>query len=143
MERGGPITKVPTYGQRKSKEPEGNVQENPSNTVNGVSKGTGSVAGGLERGPENTGPVAGGLERGSERSGDMEGGDPGDTGAVPSAPTFQQADKNGDHYVSRDELRDYPVLLKRFDEVDAGKDGKLEEHEYGNLVMEKSREKGR
>jgi hypothetical protein len=64
-------------------------------------------------------------------------------GAVPQAPSFREADKNGDHYVTKEELRDYPFLLKRFDEVDAGKTGRLEEHEYGNLVMEKSREKGR
>jgi hypothetical protein len=76
--------------------------------------------------------------RGAESGGSMEKG-----GAVPQAPSFREADKNGDHYVSKDELRDYPYLLKRFDEVDAGKTGRLEEHEYGNLVMEKSREKGR
>jgi hypothetical protein len=64
-------------------------------------------------------------------------------GAVQSAPSFREADKNGDHYVTKEELQDYPNLLKRFDEVDAGKTGRLEEHEYGNLVMEKSREKGR
>lgn len=62
---------------------------------------------------------------------------------VEQAPSFREADKNGDHYVTKDELADYPHLLKRFDEVDAGKTGRLEEHEYGNLVMEKSREKGR
>jgi hypothetical protein len=60
-----------------------------------------------------------------------------------SSPTFQEADKNGDHYVTKDELQGYPELLKRFDTVDAGGTGRLEEHEYGNLVMEKSREKGR
>jgi hypothetical protein len=67
----------------------------------------------------------------------------GEGGAVQQAPSFQQADKNGDHYVSKEELEGYPELLKRFDEVDAGKTGRLEEHEYGNLIMEKSREKGR
>jgi hypothetical protein len=64
-------------------------------------------------------------------------------GAVQQSPSFQEADKNGDHYVTKDELQGYPYLLKRFDSVDAGKTGRLEEHEYGNLVMEKSREKGR
>jgi hypothetical protein len=55
-------------------------------------------------------------------------------------PTFDQADKNGDHYVTKDELKDYPKLLESFDQVDAGKDGKLEAHEYGNLFMEEKRE---
>jgi hypothetical protein len=33
-------------------------------------------------------------------------------------------------------------LLKHFDKFDAGKDGRLEDHEYENLVMENEREKG-
>lgn len=60
-------------------------------------------------------------------------------GTQPS-PAFHDADKNGDHYVTKDELKDQPRLLERFDEVDAGKDGKLEQHEYANLVMEKKKE---
>jgi hypothetical protein len=63
--------------------------------------------------------------------------------AMKKSPTFKEADKNGDHYVTKDELKDYPYLLKHFDKVDAGETGRLEEHEYGNLIMEKSREKGR
>lgn len=58
------------------------------------------------------------------------------------SPSFQFADKNGDHYVTKSELKDYPHLLKHFDKVDAGEDGKLEEHEYENLILEKEREKG-
>lgn len=53
---------------------------------------------------------------------------------------FEVADKNGDHFVSKEELKDYPHLLEVFDKVDAGKDGKLEQHEYANLVSEKKRE---
>lgn len=71
-------------------------------------------------------------------SGSLEKG-----GAVQQSPSFREADKNGDHYVTKEELQGYPYLLKRFDEVDAGKTGRLEEHEYGNLVMEKSWERGR
>jgi hypothetical protein len=62
--------------------------------------------------------------------------------AIKKSPTFEEADKNGDHYVTKDELEDDPFLLKHFDMVDAGKDGKLEEHEYENLIMEKRRERG-
>ncbi|MGZ5007738.1 MAG: hypothetical protein ACXWFI_08460 [Methylobacter sp.] len=62
---------------------------------------------------------------------------------VKATPPFPEVDKNGDHYVTKDELKDYPYLLEHFDSVDAGKDGKLEEHEYENLYMEKEREKGR
>lgn len=71
------------------------------------------------------------------------GGTVEESGAMQQAPSFQEADKNGDHYVTKDELQGYPYLLKRFNSVDAGKTGRLEEHEYGNLIMEKSREKGR
>jgi len=55
-------------------------------------------------------------------------------------PTFAQADVNGDHYVTKDELQNFPYLLQVFDKVDAGKDGKLEQHEYQNLEMETKRE---
>jgi hypothetical protein len=74
---------------------------------------------------------------GEGTGGTMEDGQP-----IKKSPTFQEADKNGDHYVTKDELKDDPFLLKHFDMVDAGKDGKLEEHEYENLIMEKRREKG-
>jgi len=55
-------------------------------------------------------------------------------------PTFSQADINGDHYITKDELENYPYLLQVFDQIDAGKDGKLEQHEYQNLEMETKRE---
>jgi len=55
-------------------------------------------------------------------------------------PTFAQADINGDHYVTKDELKNFPFLLQVFDKVDAGHDGKLEQHEYQNLEMETKRE---
>jgi len=37
-------------------------------------------------------------------------------------------------------LKNFPYLLQVFDKVDAGKDGKLEQHEYQNLEMETKRE---
>jgi len=55
-------------------------------------------------------------------------------------PTFAQADVNGDHYVTKKELQNFPYLLQVFDKVDAGHDGKLEQHEYQNLEMETKRE---
>jgi len=55
-------------------------------------------------------------------------------------PTFAQADVNKDHYVTKAELKNFPYLLQVFDKVDAGKDGKLEQHEYQNLKMETKRE---
>lgn len=58
------------------------------------------------------------------------------------SPDFQQADKNGDRYVTKQELKkDYPYLLKFFDKVDTGEDGRLEEREYENLIMENERDK--
>jgi hypothetical protein len=55
-------------------------------------------------------------------------------------PTFEQADINGDHLVTKSELQNFPYLLQTFDKVDAGNDGKLEQHEYQNLKMETKRE---
>jgi len=55
-------------------------------------------------------------------------------------PTFAQTDVNGDHYITKDELQNFPYLLQVFDKVDAGKDGKLEQHEYQGLKMETERE---
>ncbi len=65
-----------------------------------------------------------------------------DTGEFPSGefPSFAQVDINGDHYITKDELQNFPELLQVFDKVDAGKDGKLEQHEYQNLEMETKRE---
>jgi len=59
---------------------------------------------------------------------------------VKKSPSFEQADKNADHVVTKEELNGYSFLLEYFDRVDAGKDGKLEQHEYENLIMEKKRE---
>jgi hypothetical protein len=55
-------------------------------------------------------------------------------------PTFAQADINGDHLVTKSELQNFPYMLQTFDKVDAGNDGKLEQHEYQNLKMETKRE---
>jgi len=55
-------------------------------------------------------------------------------------PTFAQADINKDHYITKDELQNFPYLLQVFDKVDAGSDGKLEDHEYQNLLLETKRE---
>lgn len=65
-----------------------------------------------------------------------------DTGEFPSGefPSFTQVDINGDHYVTKDELKNFPDLLQVFDKIDAGKDGRLEQHEYQNLEMETKRE---
>jgi hypothetical protein len=57
-----------------------------------------------------------------------------------TSPTFQEADKDGDHYVTKQELAEYPNLLNSFDKADAGKTGRLEQHEYQNLIMENMRE---
>jgi hypothetical protein len=65
-----------------------------------------------------------------------------DTGEFPSGdiPSFCQVDVNGDHYITKDELQNFPDLVRIFDKVDAGKDGRLEQHEYINLEMEAKRE---
>ncbi|MDP1663827.1 MAG: hypothetical protein Q8L79_01780 [Methylobacter sp.] len=58
----------------------------------------------------------------------------------PTIPSFTEIDVNGDHYVTKDELQNFPELLRVFDKIDAGKDGRLEQHEFANLEMETSRE---
>jgi len=55
-------------------------------------------------------------------------------------PSFAEADINGDHYLTKDELKNFPFMLQVFDKIDAGNDGKLEDHEYQNLIMETRRE---
>jgi hypothetical protein len=55
-------------------------------------------------------------------------------------PTFAEADIDNDHYITKAELKNFPYLLQVFDKVDAGEDGKLEQHEYQNLKMETKRE---
>jgi hypothetical protein len=55
-------------------------------------------------------------------------------------PSFAEADINGDHYLTKDELKNFPFMLQVFDKIDAGKNGKLEDHEYQNLIMETRRE---
>jgi hypothetical protein len=55
-------------------------------------------------------------------------------------PSFAEADINGDHYLTKDELKNFPYMLQTFDKVDAGEDGKLEDHEYQNLLVETKRE---
>jgi len=55
-------------------------------------------------------------------------------------PSFEQADINADHYITKNELKNFPYMLQVFDKVDAGEDGKLEQHEYENLIMETKRE---
>ena len=55
-------------------------------------------------------------------------------------PTFAEADIDSDHYITKAELKNFPYLLQVFDKVDAGEDGKLEQHEYQNLKMETKRE---
>ncbi|GAB6140520.1 hypothetical protein JCM14076_12490 [Methylosoma difficile] len=55
-------------------------------------------------------------------------------------PTFAEADVDSNHYITKTELKNFPYLLQVFDKVDAGEDGRLEQHEYQNLKMETKRE---
>ena len=55
-------------------------------------------------------------------------------------PIFAQADVDSNHYITKAELENFPYLLQVFDKVDAGEDGRLEQHEYHNLKMETKRE---
>jgi len=105
--------------------------------------------------PENTGQVA--KEPSSEKLAGAEKASSGDSPQQSQTvrkvepvikpadgkgklPTFAQADTNGDHFVTKLELQNFPYLLQVFDKVDAGNDGQLEQHEYQNLEMETKRE---
>ena len=49
---------------------------------------------------------------------------------------FNELDRNGDGFVSRDEGRDAGELNTRFSELDANNDGKLSRDEYAALGRE-------
>jgi Ca2+-binding EF-hand superfamily protein len=49
---------------------------------------------------------------------------------------FNELDRNGDGFVSRDEGRDADELNTRFSELDANNDGKLSRDEYAVLQRE-------
>ncbi|MGZ4954779.1 MAG: hypothetical protein ACXV8Q_06670 [Methylobacter sp.] len=92
--------------------------------------------------PETECPMAGNQKSATDRKIPPVKRPEKDTGEFPSGefPSFCHVDVNGDHYVTKDELQNFPELLKVFDKVDAGKDGKLEQHEFQNLEMETTRE---
>ncbi|MGZ5007004.1 MAG: hypothetical protein ACXWE9_05160 [Methylobacter sp.] len=101
---------------------------------------TGNTGQGIQ--PPASQPKAEASTTGEQKtSGDQTGGavkkSENDTAKLPA---FSEIDKNGDHYVTKDELQGFPELLRVFDKVDAGKDGKLEQHEFQNLEMETKRE---
>ncbi|HWI38001.1 MAG TPA: hypothetical protein VNU64_16200 [Burkholderiales bacterium] len=51
---------------------------------------------------------------------------------------FDDLDRNGDGFVSRDEGRDAEELNTRFSELDANNDGKLSRDEYAVLQRERA-----
>ena len=51
---------------------------------------------------------------------------------------FDDLDRNGDGFVSRDEGRDAEELNTRFSELDANNDGKLSRDEYAVLQREQA-----
>lgn len=51
---------------------------------------------------------------------------------------FNDLDRNGDGFVSRDEGRDADELNTRFSELDANNDGKLSRDEYAVLQRERA-----
>jgi hypothetical protein len=57
-------------------------------------------------------------------------------GDAGSDARFNDLDRNGDGFVSRDEGRDAEELNTRFSELDANNDGKLSHDEYAVLQRE-------
>jgi hypothetical protein len=98
----------------------------------GTSQGTtGSSAAGSGASGASSG--ASGGNSGTQQSGSSSPGSLQETGKI---QPFQGADKNGDNYVTKNELVDSPSLLKHFDRADTNKDAQLEETEYKNLIIE-------
>ncbi|WP_241674484.1 EF-hand domain-containing protein [Candidatus Methylobacter oryzae] len=126
----GPKSTTGTDGQRPKQAPGANETEAKKAQTGEQASGTGQKTEGANQATEVSGQKS--PVNKPER----------DTGEFPSGkiPSFSQVDINGDHYVTKDELKNFPELLRVFDKVDAGKDGRLEQHEFQNLEMETERE---
>lgn len=130
----GQSTQQPNAGQ-ESKEPSAAAGSSGQAPASGTQQSKESKA-------ETPIPCEHEQKTGAERKISPVGKPERDTGEFPSGdiPSFCQVDVNGDHYITKDELQNFPDLLKVFDKVDAGKDGRLEQHEFQNLEMETKRE---
>ena len=69
--------------------------------------------------------------------------DPVDTRTAPAAVSdsekdFRALDRNGDGFLSRDELESSKVLAVRFDAADKNRDGRLDLAEFQNLEADAS-----
>lgn len=127
-------------GQQRPKQPSGASEAEAKKGAQATSPGGQAPAASTQ--PSTAGQKESKAECEHEQKPSPVGKPERDTGEFPSGgiPSFCQADVNGDHYITKDELQNFPDLLKVFDKVDAGKDGRLEQHEYINLEMETSRE---
>ncbi|EIC28352.1 MULTISPECIES: EF-hand domain-containing protein [Methylomicrobium] len=94
----------------------------------GTSRGTPGAPAGSSGTSGTSGGTSGTQQSGSSGLGSSQG-----MGKVRS---FQSVDKNGDGYVTKNELADSPSLLKHFDRADTNKDAQLEENEYKKLIIE-------
>jgi len=54
-----------------------------------------------------------------------------------SSARFDQLDRNGDGFISRDEAKDAEELNTRYSELDVNNDNKLSRQEYGTLEAER------
>lgn len=53
-----------------------------------------------------------------------------DPNPPPKAPEWTQTDTNRDGYLTKEELIPFPGVLKRFEEIDTDRDGRISEAEY-------------
>lgn len=53
-----------------------------------------------------------------------------DPNPPPKAPEWTDADTNRDGYLTKEELIPYPGVIKRFEEIDTDRDGRISEAEY-------------
>jgi len=63
------------------------------------------------------------------QSGSSDQGSKGERGGERGGNRITQLDKNGDGFLSKDEVKDNPRLLERFSTLDTNKDGRLSQEE--------------
>lgn len=53
-----------------------------------------------------------------------------DPNPPPKAPEWTESDTNRDGYLTKEELIPFPTVLRKFEQIDSDRDGRLSEAEY-------------
>lgn len=57
-----------------------------------------------------------------------------DPSLPPKAPEWTTTDTNRDGYLTKEELIPFPSVIKRFEEIDTDRDGRISEAEYRTWI---------